>query len=266
MALITELKREVLDAAIPVSTLLRKALIVAKELGDEENERWISAELKGYAQDEDIPDYRELTGRPVVRDHYTGWQYVYTQNLTPEMAHQISSFNFRSSMAELEANASQDFVGITYHPEMERRLIQALGGQPCVPAIHFSGIQFRRIVDMVRDRLTEWITNIPDPPDAAGLPRGDMVVEVVQEANQPRYAPASLRGFLGKNKDWVFQGIGTEILKWVGRLLVLLLVFAVGYFWSKKEPSSPRTPTTPSPTATPIPSVTSTPTPPTSKS
>ncbi len=138
MPLITELKREVLDAAITVSTLLRKALIVAKDAGDEENEKWISNELKGYPHDEAIPDYRDLRGRPIVRNHYTGWQYVYTQNLTPEMEFKISTFKFRSPMTELEANAGQEYLGITYHPEAERMLINALGGEPCIPAIQFN--------------------------------------------------------------------------------------------------------------------------------
>src|SRR5260370_25019097 len=138
--------------------------------------------------------------------------------------------------------------------------INGLGGEPCMPTIQFTGIQFQRILDIVSDRLTEWIANFPDPPEAADVLREDVVVQVEREANQPRYAPAGLRGFLGENKSWVFQGIGTEILKWVGRLLILLFVFAIGYYWSKKAPATQTLPT-PLPTATPIATITSNPTP-----
>src|SRR5260370_5093596 len=177
MPLITELKREVLDAAITVSTLLRKALIVAKDAGDEENEKWISNELKGYPHDEAIPDYRDLRGRPIVRNHYTGWQYVYTQNLTPEMEFKISTFKFRSPMTELEANAGQEYLGITYHPEAERMLINALGGEPCIPAIQFTGIQFQRILDIVRDRLTDGDANFPEPTSADPVLRKNVLCD-----------------------------------------------------------------------------------------
>lgn len=101
-SLIPELKREVLDEKVPVSALLRKALIVAKEIDDKENEKWITDELKGYSDNENVPNYRDISGRPIFRDHYTGWQYVYTQNLTDELTHKISTFKFSAPIAVLE--------------------------------------------------------------------------------------------------------------------------------------------------------------------
>lgn len=67
MELITELKREVLDENIPVPSLPRKAIVIVKEIDETKNEKWISAELKGYADDEQVPDYRDITGRAMVR-------------------------------------------------------------------------------------------------------------------------------------------------------------------------------------------------------
>src|SRR5260370_8380964 len=105
--------------------------------------------------------------------------------------------------------------------------INGLGGEPCMPTIQFTGIQFQRILDIVRDRLTEWIANFPDPPEAAAVLREDVVVQVEREANQPSSAPAGLRGFLGENKSWIFQGIRTESMKCIERLLTLLFSFAI---------------------------------------
>lgn len=181
--LISELKKEVLDENAPVSALLRKALVLAKELNDTENEKWISSELKGYTDRNEVPDYRKLSGRPIVRDHYSGWQYVYTQNLTSEMADKISSFVFDSPIAVFESNAKQDIVGITYHPEAERMLIEALGGKPSIPAIQFNGLQFQTVLDIVRNRLIEWITNIPEHSGVA----------VLAVNTQPRWEPSSLK-------------------------------------------------------------------------
>jgi len=162
MTLSTELKRDVLDENVPVSSLLRKALVIAKEIRDAKNERWISAELKGYADDEEVPDYRDITGRVIVRDHYTGWQYLYTQNLTPDKVKIISSFHFRAALSEYEGNAKQEFVAITYSERAERKLIELMGGGPMIPAIQFTGVQFQRILDSVRNKLVDWVSDLSD--------------------------------------------------------------------------------------------------------
>lgn len=61
-SLVAELKKQVLDEAVAVSVLLRKALLVAKELHDEENAQWIRAELKGYSEGSKVPAYRTVFG------------------------------------------------------------------------------------------------------------------------------------------------------------------------------------------------------------
>jgi hypothetical protein len=48
-SLVLELQREALNSTIPVTDLLRKALVVATELSIKEFQAWIEYELNGYA-------------------------------------------------------------------------------------------------------------------------------------------------------------------------------------------------------------------------
>lgn len=164
MSLISELKREVLDANSSVSALLRKALVIARDNNDEANEKWIRNELEGYSINDDVPEYRDFSGRPIVNIHNRGWQYVYTDNLSPNQLKNISSFVFRAPIAEYESNANQDYVHITYDPKAERLLVRAMGGGPMIPAIQFNGAQFQNIVDSVRNKLSEWARQLQERP------------------------------------------------------------------------------------------------------
>jgi hypothetical protein len=233
--LIGELKREVLDENVPVSALLRKALVVAKEQDDEESERWIESELKGYADDAEVPAYREVTGRPILRDHYTGWQYIYTHNLIPELEHKISSFVYRTPIAVFESNAKEDNVATTYHPRAERMLIKALGGRVGIPAILFTGQQFQDALDVVRNKLIDWVNGLEEPE------ADDRPAEGIQPAEpQLAYEPTGLGGFVRENRSWLFQGVGTELIKALVVLVLMLGSFLFGRYWQDKNLPSPK--------------------------
>ena len=62
-SLVLELQRDALDFGVPVSSLLRKAVVVARKLGLRDPERWTQLELKGYGMDDEIPDYRRIRGQ-----------------------------------------------------------------------------------------------------------------------------------------------------------------------------------------------------------
>jgi nucleoside 2-deoxyribosyltransferase len=62
-AIVIELQRDALNSTELVSDLLRKALIVARKVGDEDFCRWIELELKGYSDDSPKPEYRWARGR-----------------------------------------------------------------------------------------------------------------------------------------------------------------------------------------------------------
>jgi len=226
--LVTELKKEVLDANVPVSSLLRKALVLAKELNDPENEKWINSELRGYTGE--APSYRTITGVPIARDHYTGWQYIHTQNLSPEKAKMISSMNFDSPIAVLESNAKEDVLATLYDAKGERKLIAAMGGKPVIPAIQYNGSQFQIVLDIIRHKILDWVSDMPEPnPEQIIHPSPS------NKTDELKYSPRGIRHYLKENKSWLFQGTGTEILKGIVALALIIGSFFVGSYITRKQ-------------------------------
>jgi hypothetical protein len=64
--LVHELQQATLDDKSSVSSLLRKALLVATKLGVSDLEAWARSELQGDGVP--IPEYRKIRGAPKVRN------------------------------------------------------------------------------------------------------------------------------------------------------------------------------------------------------
>ena len=62
-SLIDELQLDAANATVPVSSSLRKALIVAARLGVRDLPEWINKELSGYGHDDTLPSYRVVFGQ-----------------------------------------------------------------------------------------------------------------------------------------------------------------------------------------------------------
>ena len=69
-SLVAQLQKEVVDSGVPISDILRKAKILASQLKNKEFKRWIDAELKGYDNTDNLPDYRKFT--PINLGTFTG--------------------------------------------------------------------------------------------------------------------------------------------------------------------------------------------------
>ena len=75
-SVVLELQQEALNKSVPVTDLLRKAYVVARKLKISEFEKWISNELSGYKNSDEIPDYRQTKGTVEAWNPYHGWQPV----------------------------------------------------------------------------------------------------------------------------------------------------------------------------------------------
>jgi len=58
MDILTQIKDEILDDSVSLSSILRKARILASELQSEELAGWVKHELGGYPNENSLPDYR----------------------------------------------------------------------------------------------------------------------------------------------------------------------------------------------------------------
>ena len=62
MSLVSDLIKEVVDSSSDLSQVLRKAQVLGSELRSEELKVWSGAELDGYGNDDELPDYRVSVG------------------------------------------------------------------------------------------------------------------------------------------------------------------------------------------------------------
>jgi hypothetical protein len=156
MSLVAELQQEALDEKTSVVGLLRKALLVASKLENEDFVQWIEHELNGYGESQ-IPEYREVHGELRAWNPYRGYQPVGFSDAAA--ADRFSSMNFHMPISELEHMLAGAKPGGTivaqFSPEVEQQLLAAMNVK-LRPSLHIGPAQLRRIVDAVRTAILKW--------------------------------------------------------------------------------------------------------------
>jgi hypothetical protein len=156
--LVLELQRAALDENSSVSSLLRKALVVATKLQVSDFESWARSELEGY-QDGlvPIPEYRKVRGAPKVWNPYHGYQDLQCE--TPKLAEVISSMPLGASVDALEEGHGKEGGTwmFTYPPDLEHSLMNGMKGGPKLkPSIHLSESTIRSVLGRVRTIVLQW--------------------------------------------------------------------------------------------------------------
>lgn len=156
-SVVIELQREALDNGIPISALLRKALVVAKKLRISEFEKWILLELNGYSSKDKIPKYRSMVGSLKGRHPSRGWIPVALPDLAMEAM--ITRRECNQSIAEIESllekkDDSSDIV-MAFPGEIQSQLSKATGW---TMEYYLVGQQsdLVRIIDAVRTIILSW--------------------------------------------------------------------------------------------------------------
>jgi hypothetical protein len=157
-SLIRELQEECLDDKIDTSSLLRKALLVAKKLKIQDIENWLQSEINGYQEDSKIPDYRVLRGQVKMRNPVNGINMpVIFENESEE---RFASFMPNGqSVSELEEILSKMDAksGLTMElPHFLTAAIMKAGHRMSKPYLHIQSSQLKGITSVVRTRLMEW--------------------------------------------------------------------------------------------------------------
>src|SRR5437762_695653 len=103
-SLVHDLQQAALDEKSSVSSLLRKALLVASKLNVTDFEAWVRNELEGYG-DTPVPAYRVAVGSPKVFDPYRGYQDLHIGD--PEFAEKVGTMHLNMSIDALEDSRKQ---------------------------------------------------------------------------------------------------------------------------------------------------------------
>lgn len=162
-SVVIELQREALDRDVRVSDLLRKALVVARKLGQLELQAWIEKELAGYTKGDEIPKYREVRGDIRGWNPYRGWIPLFFEDSVE--GEKFSRRNAGQAIAELEHLIKNGKSGSTLHMpfplELQRQLSKGFGFETQV-SLFTSHSSIVGIIDAVRTIVLNWALKLEE--------------------------------------------------------------------------------------------------------
>ena len=170
MSLLDEIRSDLVNESAGLSNTLRKAKILASEIGLPEFQEWVAFELNGYPDREKVPSYRRF--RPTNLGTFAGPfqsgvknMVLPTYDLPDELKEFAENLIFFDGVGALEAQAS-DSHQWKWPQEMvmlARNTIQMSGGmvlvdahQP-IPAHVISGV-----LDQVKNRLLDFVLGLQE--------------------------------------------------------------------------------------------------------
>jgi hypothetical protein len=165
-SLIDELQLDASNPAVPVTSLLRKALIVANKLDLSDIPEWISQELSGYENQDTIPNYRIVHGQVKVKNPVRGW--IPVQFPTNELQHMVSEKNITESVAQIEALCKRKGTLIHSFPPEAQQALQQMFQEDMEFTCFLEKSRFEGILDEIRNQVIRWAIAL----DRAGV-RGD---------------------------------------------------------------------------------------------
>ncbi len=162
--IVIELQADSLNQEKPVTELLRKAFVVARKLRISEFEEWISKELNGYTEINEIPDYRDIEGVAKAWNPHNGWQPIYFT--TPEMAEIASTRKIGQRVAEIESllNSRKEngsAFEVPFNAETQATLCKAIGYQTQITLFADQTVLVR-VTDAVRNIILNWALKLEE--------------------------------------------------------------------------------------------------------
>jgi AbiTii len=107
MTLLKEIQAAAIDSSVDVVQVLRKCRVLASRLSHDDLKAWVQKELDGYADGEELPDYR--IKRCQSKGNFVGFAGrqlnnapIPTQNLPEPLRESISQVRFRESVSALQ--------------------------------------------------------------------------------------------------------------------------------------------------------------------
>jgi len=157
---VLELQQMASDPTIDITTLLRKAMIVATKLSLHEFRKWIDLELNGYSVPAEVPLYREVRGELWAKNPYHGLvPIMFGDSKLMDLFCNIKVTQGIGSLAHLLSSWKPGNPSPTYPlaPEATTFLLQQqdnIGRLPPVLTIGISSVA--AILDAVRTAILDW--------------------------------------------------------------------------------------------------------------
>jgi hypothetical protein len=160
-SIVIELQRAALDRGVPVSDLLRTALVVARKLSLADFQEWINHELGGYTGKAKLPEYRELRGQVRAWNPVRGWTPVIFGD--PKLGELCSRGICAQSIAEVEhLNAASGVAfQMPFSQEVQRSLAKDANFDTEY-SLFIPQASLARIIDSVRTIILNWALKLQE--------------------------------------------------------------------------------------------------------
>ncbi|WAC25198.1 AbiTii domain-containing protein [Blastomonas sp. SL216] len=153
--LVENIQAQALDANVKVSDLLRRVKVAAVKLKLDDASEWVDRELKGYAQNDIVPAYRQTIGQLKAHSRFHG---IIPVSGDAEWVRNICKNPVLESIAKVEALAgdgSEELVA-KVHGSIESAMNKAHGTPGTEYYIHSSQAIFLDVLDQVRTLVLDW--------------------------------------------------------------------------------------------------------------
>lgn len=188
--LLEEIKRDALDESVPLATALRKCLILGGESGSVELRDWATQELKGYANREDLPEYRKVPA-PLLVDGITFNAKVtrqpFASQTLPEFAREEiqEEVPLTEGVGNIEALLGQAQINLM--PPGASLLVKYMNENPDAPygqtimSLYWgvSHAAIRGVLDQIRTALVQLVAELSAQTSPGDLPSAEAVDQAV---------------------------------------------------------------------------------------
>jgi AbiTii len=201
MGLLREIQDEVIDADRPLTSVLRKARVLAAELDNEPLRQWASHELNGYPDVAPLPPYRRWRAVPVLGTFVGPFgradnMPISLHSVDESLQGYLFNFAFIEPVAAYEEALRVEQGDLKAQWPAEALVIarpRVLEGMECVNAWRvLTRGQVLGVVEGVRNRLLEFVLELKrEAPEAGDAPASELPLskdQVTQLFNMTIYA------------------------------------------------------------------------------
>jgi len=219
MELLGQLQRDLLDEEVSLSTILRKARVLASHLHSAELGEWVARELDGYKQAEDLPDYRVIStscfgvwtnGYYIIKGRGVSLSRVKNEKLKEF----LTTFRVRDGIRTVEQHASESKIRFGLSADITSSVNYYVEED----GYGFADIQyaiaehdFAQILDTVRNRLLDFLLKLGENWQLpASLPPKDELSKLISVViyNNPQGGDVSVFDQRGQQVQYQFNAAG----------------------------------------------------------
>ncbi len=218
--ILSQIQANILDHEVPLSDILRKAKVLASELGSDELTLWVDQELNGYTEPGTLPDYRIL--HTSVSGTWTNGYWMVHNRGVPllsikdeDLRKHLTTFSVPQGIRTVEqfTRLPQD-RHFMVAPDTTTYVNSQVGeGGYGYSQLHYAvgPHNFEQILDTVRNRLLDFVLKLgkrwdPGEPPPAHEVVGELVSIVIY--NNPQGGNVSVFDQRGQHIQYQFNSAG----------------------------------------------------------